>query len=110
MPKGEFLGEFEQFVLLALMRLGKDAYGMKVRQEIDQRTGRETAIGAVYATLDRLEQKGLVQSVVVESNAESGGRARRFYEITPQGIDSLRQSREAIAKLMEGLEGQWQER
>jgi DNA-binding PadR family transcriptional regulator len=69
----EFLGAFEQLVLAALVRLGDQAYGMAVRQEIAERTGRDVAIGAVYATLDRMEEKGLVVSRTGESTPERGG-------------------------------------
>ena len=67
MAKGEFLGEFEQLVLIALLRLGDEAYGMAVRREIEARAGRDVSIGAVYATLDRLESKGLVRSRLGEA-------------------------------------------
>ncbi len=70
MPKGDYLGEFEQFILLAVLRLNKQAYGVPIRQEIEDRTGRSAAIGAVYATLDRLEQKGFVSSHLGDATAE----------------------------------------
>ena len=69
MPKGDYLGEFELFVMLALAQLGADAYGISIRQEIERRTGRDVAIGAVYATLDRLEQKSLVRFTVAKAPA-----------------------------------------
>jgi DNA-binding PadR family transcriptional regulator len=104
MGKGAFLGEFEQVVLLAVLRLGEEAYGLSVRREIHDRTQREVAIGAVYATLDRLEQKGLVQSAAGEPVAERGGRARRCFQVTGTGRDALRQSLRTIEKLKSGLE------
>lgn len=103
MSKGDYLGEFEQLVLLALLRLGKGAYGMAVRREIAERTGRDVAIGAVYATLDRLEAKGLVTSAEAEGAAERGGRARRFFSVTGEGLRALRQSQEALARMSDGL-------
>jgi len=84
------LGEFEQFVLLALLRLGPDAYGATVRREIEEHAGREVSISAVYTTLERLEQKGLVRSRIGEPTPERGGRRRRHFELLPLGARSLR--------------------
>ena len=108
MPKGDSLGEFEQIVLLALVRLGADGYGLKVRQEIEDRTGRTTSIGAVYATLDRLETKGYVSSRVADPTAERGGRAKRFFQLEADGIAALKQSQEALRRMAEGIEGAWE--
>ncbi|MGH9763977.1 MAG: PadR family transcriptional regulator [Blastocatellia bacterium] len=107
MAKGDYLGEFEQIVLMALLRLGQDAYGMTVRREIEERTGRQVSIGAVYATLERLEAKRYVASFSGEPTAERGGRAKRFFQIEGDGRRALRRSQEAIGKMMEGLETQW---
>lgn len=104
MGKGSFLGEFEQLVLLAVLRLGKQAYGLAVRREIQERTGREVAIGAVYATLERLEEKGMVVSSLTEAMAERGGRAKRCFQVTGLGEDSLRQSLHTLQQMREGLE------
>jgi len=79
MSKRDYLGEFEHIVILALLRLADRAYGVTVRQEIEERTGREVSIGAIYATLDRLEAKGYVKSVVGEPTPERGGRSKRFF-------------------------------
>jgi PadR family transcriptional regulator, regulatory protein PadR len=103
MPKGHYLGEFEQIVLLALLRLGDDAYGVQVRREIEARTGRETSVGAVYATLDRMEEKGYVSSRLGEATAERGGRAKRIFRAEPDGVYALRQSQEAIRRMSKGL-------
>jgi DNA-binding PadR family transcriptional regulator len=103
MAKGDTLGEFEQIVLLAILRLRDEAYGMTVRREIEARTGRESAIGAVYATLDRLETKGLVKSRETEATAERGGRPRRIYQLTAAGTKSLERTQKALASMMEGL-------
>lgn len=103
MAKGDALGEFEQIVMLAILRLREEAYGMTVRREIEARTGRESAIGAVYATLDRLETKGLVRSRETEASAERGGRPRRIYELTAAGSKSLERTQRALASMMEGL-------
>jgi PadR family transcriptional regulator, regulatory protein PadR len=103
MPKGESLGEFEHIVLLAILRLGEQAYGMRIRQEIHERTGRDAAIGAVYATLDRMAEKGLVASEMGESTAERGGRAKRFFRVTAEGGELLNRARRDLANMMDGL-------
>lgn len=99
MGRGDYLGEFEQIVLLAVARLGDEAYGMAIRRQIDQRTGRAVAIGAVYATLDRLETKGIVRSV----DDQHAGRARRFFALTPAGVDALEASRDMHRRMWAGL-------
>lgn len=108
MAKGGSLGEFEQMVLLALVRLGDDGYGLRVRQEIEDRTGRGASIGAVYATLDRLEVKGYVSSRVADPTAERGGRAKRFFKLEAEGLAALRQTQEALRRMSEGIEGAWE--
>jgi len=103
MPKGELLGEFEHLVLLAVLRLGAGAYGMRVRQEIARRTGRDVSIGAVYATLDRLAAKGLVTSSVGDPTSARGGRARRWFRVTGAGIEAVNRARREMASMLEGL-------
>ena len=107
MPRGDSLGTFEQIVLIALVRLGSDAYGMAVRRDIAQRTGRSVSIGAVYATLERLEAKGYVSSFTGEPTAERGGRSKRFFRIESSGERALRASQEAIRKMTAGLKSGW---
>jgi DNA-binding PadR family transcriptional regulator len=97
------VGDFEQLVLLALLRLGNDAYGMEVREEIESRTGRDVSYGAVYTTLDRLEQKGFVTYRMGEATAERGGRARKYFKVSPAGVDALRDSRDALAVMWQGI-------
>src|SRR5260370_29848867 len=92
MSKGAFLGEFEQIVLLALLRLRERAYGMRIRQEIEERTGRPVSIGAIYATLDRMQSKGYVSSWLADPTAERGGRAQPFLNIEAVGITALQHS------------------
>jgi DNA-binding PadR family transcriptional regulator len=101
-----YLGEFEQLVLLAVSHCGDDAYGMAVRRELAQRAGRDSAIGAVYATLDRLETKGLVASEKTEVGAARAGesRARRRFKITAAGRRALKRSQTTLARMMDGLE------
>jgi PadR family transcriptional regulator, regulatory protein PadR len=98
------LGEFEQLVLLALVRLGPDAYGATVRREIETRTGRSIAISAVYTTLDRLEQKGLVRSRVGEPTAERGGRRKKHFEMMPLGARALKVAYDAFTGMTAGVE------
>jgi PadR family transcriptional regulator PadR len=98
-----YLGEFEHLVLLAVLRLGDDAYAVPVRGAIESRAGRAVARGALYTTLDRLEQKGLLRSRLGDPTAERGGKARRYYSVTARGLASLRAARASIESLAEGL-------
>jgi PadR family transcriptional regulator, regulatory protein PadR len=100
----DHLGGFEHVVILTLMRLGEEAYGVPVRQEIEARTGREVSIGAVYATLDRLEAKGYVKSRVGEPTPERGGRSKRFFRVTAQGRKAVNRTHHALSRLAEGLD------
>lgn len=103
MAKGEYLGEFEHLVILALLRLEEGAYGVTVRREIEERTDREVSIGAIYATLDRLESKGYVKSHVGEPTPERGGRAKRHFRVTPKGITAVKRTHEVIRTMADGL-------
>lgn len=103
MPKGDFLGEFEHIVLLALLRLGDAAYGASVRTEIETATGRSASIGAVHATLDRLEEKGFVSSRMGEPTAERGGKAKRYFHVEPLGVRAVKQARSVLERLHSGL-------
>jgi PadR family transcriptional regulator, regulatory protein PadR len=98
------LGEFEQVVLLAILRLGDNAYAVSVREEILQCTGRDVSRGSVYITLDRLETKGFLRSRLADPTPERGGRAKRFYELRPRAVDALKESRRALVALWRGLE------
>lgn len=100
----DFLGEFEQVVLLALMRLGEDAYGVPVRQEIEKRTRRAVTVGALYSTLDRLEEKGLVTSRFSDARPERGGRSRRYFKVSAAGVKALERTRLAFAAMWDGLD------
>lgn len=104
MARREHLGEFEQIVLLAILRLGDEAYGVPIRQEIERRTGRAVTVGALYRTLDRLEEKGHVSSAFSDSTPERGGRSKRYFKVQPVGLRTLRASREALTAMWEGLE------
>lgn len=102
------LGEFEALVLLALARLGPDAYGATIRREIETRTGRNLAISAVYITLDRLEGKGFVRSRVGEPTPQRGGRRRKHYAVLPMGRRALGQTYRSFMVMVEGLERQFE--
>ena len=99
----ESLGEFEQCVLLAVVHVGDDAYGVAIRQEIESRLEREVAIGALYTALERLERKGYLRSTMSDPTPERGGRSRRYYTLTAGGATALRQSRERLARMWKGL-------
>jgi DNA-binding PadR family transcriptional regulator len=101
--KGESLGEFEYLVLLAVLRLDADAYGMRVRREISERTGRDVTIGAVYATLERLATKGLVTVSLGDPTPERGGRAKRAFRLTAAGIEAVNRARQEMANMLKGL-------
>jgi DNA-binding PadR family transcriptional regulator len=103
MPRGELLGSLEHIVLLAVARLGPGAYGMTVRREIEKRTGRNVSIGAVYATLERLEAKGYVSSSIGQPTAERGGRAKRHFRMEAAGDRALTASQDAIRRMADGL-------
>jgi len=103
MARGGYLGEFELMVVLALIRLGEDAYGVPISREIEKRSGREVAIGSVYAALERLEEKGLVTSRLGEPTAERGGRAKRYFRITDSGLNEARQTQRTLVSLWKGL-------
>lgn len=100
---GRFLPEFELYVMLAIARLGPDAYGARVRQEIETRTGRPVSIGALYATLARLEAKGLVTLRTVTVSPRQRGRVRRYCRLTAVGTKALRHSATMLARMMDGL-------
>lgn len=100
----EALGEFEQLVLLAIVHLGPDVYGVPIVDEIERRTGRTVAASAVYVTLRRLEQKGLLSSSMSEPTPERGGKARRCVRVTPAAIESLRLSRQVLDSMWKGLD------
>lgn len=98
------LGELEHLVLLALLRLGDDAYGVAVRREIELRAGREVSTGALYTILNRLEAKGLVSSRIGEPTAARGGRRKKHYRLKPDGERALAQAQDAIRGMTAGLE------
>ena len=103
MAQAPNLGEFEQIVLLAILRLKDDAYGVSIRAEISSRARRDIAPGALYTTLERLEAKGLVKSRVGDPTPERGGRAKRYYAVSGVGIKAIARAERAFRRLLEGL-------
>jgi DNA-binding PadR family transcriptional regulator len=99
-----YLGEFEQIVLLAILRLREDAYAIPIREEIEAKTGRSVARGALYTALDRLEAKRCLRSRMSAPIAERGGRSRRYFTVAPAGLAALRTSRRALQELWQGLD------
>ena len=105
MTTGSYPGEFEQMVLLAILQLGDEAFALSVIHELDRRAGRPVSRGALYKTLERLEEKGLVEWDVEETIPGRGGHPRRLFRVTRSGIATLKVSRNTLLRLWEGLEG-----
>jgi PadR family transcriptional regulator PadR len=105
-----YLGEFELMVLLTIIHLGEDAYGVPLSRELAIRRGRDVSVGSVYAALDRLEAKGFVASYLGESTPERGGRAKRFFRVTQQGLRSAHATRNVLSKLWKSLPSPGEER
>lgn len=99
-----YLGQFEEVVLLSTLRLGAQAYGARVRQTVEEATGRSVSIGAVYATLDRLERKGFISSFQGEATPERGGRAKRYFRVEGAGIQAINDTLAVRNKLTAGLD------
>jgi DNA-binding PadR family transcriptional regulator len=103
MRKRNYIGDFELMVMLVLLRLGKGAYGVPISREIEEQCGRDVSLGSVYATLERLEEKGLVSSALGEPTPERGGRAKRYFSLTRKGLREVRETRRALIRLWRGL-------
>ena len=97
------LTDFELMILLAVLRCGDDAYGVRIARELEDTAGRRALLAAVYTALDRLEQQGLVTSAMGEPTPERGGRAKRFFTVTPRGIRDVKQAQQALQSLWRGL-------
>lgn len=104
MGKSEHLGEFEQLALLAVLRLGGDAYGARIQNELEAQGGREASVSSIYITLTRLETKGLVSSWMGPPTDERGGKARRYFKAEPAGVAALAESRERLLGMWDGVE------
>lgn len=102
------LGEFEQLVLLALLRLQDKAYGVKIRQLLETTTGRKISLGSIYKTLSRLEEKGYVTASLGEPTAVRGGRRKKYYTVQADGLEVLNHSLSALRKLLSGLDVDWE--
>lgn len=102
MPRSEHLSDFELFVMLAVAALADDAYGVSIATRINHRTGRDVSIGAVYATLGRLADKGFVSFRVSDPEPVRGGRARKLVSLTPAGMRALRRTTDELARMLEG--------
>ena len=103
MGQDKFIGEMEHMVLLAVLRLNEQAYGSQIRQCLADTADRDISIGALYTTLERLEQKGLLKSRLGEATAERGGRAKKYFAITAEGQQALNRSKQALDRLWQGL-------
>ena len=97
------LGEFEHCLLLAIVHLGDQAYGVTIRQEIESRTNRDVAIGALYTALDRLEKKGYLRSRMSDPTSQRGGRSKRYFSLTTAGAVTLREARARLERMWKGL-------
>lgn len=104
MPSFAILGEFEVVVLMAVLHLGDDAYGSAIRDDLEHRSGRRVARGAVYITLERLEEKGLLASRTGGASDSRGGRPKRLFRVTPDGIRSLKRALAVVTRMHKGLE------
>ena len=100
----DILGGFQQLVMLAVLRLGDDAYGAQIQLELDETAGHSVSISTVYVTMERLERKGLVASWLADPTPVRGGRSKRFYQLTDQGVVALQRARDALDKMWDGLE------
>jgi DNA-binding PadR family transcriptional regulator len=99
----DLLTDFELMILLAVLRAEDEAYGVAIARDIEQTTGRSVLLGAVYAALERLERNGLVASSVGEPTAARGGRAKRFFRVTPRGLRSVKETQRALVALWSGI-------
>ena len=103
MSKRDYLGHLELMVMLVLIRLGEKAYGIPIAHEIETKGGREISLGSIYATLDRLETKGLVSSELGEPTPERGGRAKKYFSVTAKGVREVRETQRVLKELWHGL-------
>jgi len=103
-PSRKFLGEFEQMIMAAVLRLGDEAYGVSIIDSIADHTGRDVSSGSLSTTLDRMERKGMVRSELDDPSPGRGTRARRYIRATPAGLAIARESRAALLSLWQGLE------
>jgi PadR family transcriptional regulator PadR len=103
MTERGYLGEFELMILLAVINLGDEAYGVPISRELEKQRGRDVSVGSVYAALDRLENKGLVASSRGDPTPERGGKAKRYFRVTKEGLRQVHETRRVLSKLWQAL-------
>ncbi len=103
MSDRSYLGEFELMILLSVIKLGEDAYGVPISHELEAHRGRDVSIGSVYAALERLESKGLVSSTLGDPTPERGGKAKRYFRVTKAGLRQVHETRRVLTKLWQTL-------
>jgi PadR family transcriptional regulator PadR len=103
MRRREYLGNFELMVLLAVMRVGEDAYGVPISREIEEQAGHQVAVASVYSALQRLEEKNLVSSRLGEATPERGGKAKKYFHLTTKGLRQVRSTHRTLTQLWDGL-------
>jgi PadR family transcriptional regulator PadR len=103
MSKSENLGELEQLALLAVLRLGKEAYGPRIQAELEEQAGREASVSSLYITLTRLEAKGMVSSRMGKPTRARGGKARRYFRVEAPGLEALETARDRLLAMWEGV-------
>ena len=103
MTDRSYLGEFELMILLAVLQLGDEAYGVPISRELERHRGREVSVGSVYAALERLESKGLISSTLGDPTPERGGKAKRYFRVTKEGLHQVNTTRRVLTKLWQGI-------
>jgi PadR family transcriptional regulator PadR len=103
MTERSYLGEFELMILLAVIHLGDDAYGVPISHELEAQRGRDVSVGSVYAALERLEAKGLVASTLGDPTPERGGKAKRYFRVTREGLRQVHETRRVLSKMWRTL-------
>ena len=103
MPDRSYLGEFELMILLAVLHLGDEAYGVPISRELERHRGRDVSVGSVYAALERLESKGLIASTLGDPTPERGGKAKRYFRITREGLRQVHETRRVLTNLWQTL-------
>ena len=103
MPERSYLGEFELMILLAVIHLGEEAYGVPISRELEKHRGRGVSVGSVYAALERMEVKGLVDSSLGDPTPERGGKAKRYFRVTKAGLRQIHETRRLLSKLWQEL-------
>jgi PadR family transcriptional regulator len=103
MTDRSYLGEFELMILLAVLHLGDEAYGVPISRELERHRGREVSVGSVYAALERLESKGLIASSIGDPTPERGGKAKRYFRVTKEGLRQANETRRVLTKLWQQL-------